>query len=143
MDESRLRHPRISRRILILVLFTARIRSGFTFAWPGEYQAGKLDAAAMWGPLAGYYARESGADLTVTPLLGKTKSPRMFYRITMGVRQGELDWKRQLNSLIRRNQDEIDAILRSYGVPLADDYGEGLKGAEKGAGEQAGAAKSQ
>jgi polar amino acid transport system substrate-binding protein len=39
------------------------------------------------------------------------------------VRPGEQEWKRQLNSLIRRHQDEIDAILRDAGVPILDDYG--------------------
>jgi hypothetical protein len=47
----------------------------------------------------------------------------MFYRITMGVRQGEKVWQRKLNSLIRRNQAEIDAILMEAGVPLLDDMG--------------------
>ena len=29
--------------------------------------------------------------------------------------------------MIRRNQGEIDAILRDAGVPLVDDYGKQLK----------------
>ena len=29
--------------------------------------------------------------------------------------------------MIRRHQDEIDAILRDAGVPLVDDYGKSLK----------------
>ncbi len=53
--------------------------------------------------------------------------PHLFYRITMGVRQGEDAWKRELNSLIRRNQDRIDAILRDAGVPLLNDMGTELK----------------
>ena len=44
----------------------------------------------------------------------------MTYRITMGVRPMEQDWKRQINRLIRKHQDEIDAILRDYGVPLVE-----------------------
>ena len=36
-------------------------------------------------------------------------------------------WKRQLNSLLRRNQVRIDAILREAGVPVLDDMGTGLK----------------
>ncbi|MAC81880.1 MAG: amino acid ABC transporter substrate-binding protein [Rhodobacteraceae bacterium] len=86
-----------------------------------DLEAGKIDAAILWGPLAGYYARDM--DVVVTPLLKEEGSPKLFYRITMGVRQGELSWKRELNSLIRRNQDEIDAILTEYGVPLVDEYG--------------------
>jgi len=43
------------------------------------------------------------------------------------VRQGERVWKRKLNALIRRNQPEIDQILREAGVPLVTDMGTGLK----------------
>ncbi len=54
----------------------------------------------------------------------------MFYRITMGVRRGEDAWKRELNSLIRRNQGEIDAILTEAGVPILTDMGTELKSVE-------------
>ena len=39
----------------------------------------------------------------------------------MGVRHSDQNWKRTLNKLISENQTEIDAILRSYGVPLLDE----------------------
>ncbi|MEM9765943.1 MAG: amino acid ABC transporter substrate-binding protein, partial [Pseudomonadota bacterium] len=85
--------------------------------------SGETDGALLWGPIAGWYAKQADADLVVTPLLREEGPPRLFYRITLGVRQGELTWKRELNSLIRRNQDEINAILASYGVPLVDEFG--------------------
>ena len=65
----------------------------------------------------------------VTPLLAEPGAPRLVYRITMGVRQGEDVWKRELNSTIRELQPEIDAILREAGVPLVDDMGTALKAA--------------
>ena len=86
---------------------------------------GTLDAAVLWGPLAGPRVKDD-PDLHFTPLLKETSGPRMFYRITMGVRLAEQEWKRELNSLIRRHQDEIHAILRDAGVPLVDDYGKEL-----------------
>lgn len=92
--------------------------------------SGEIDAAIMWGPIGGNLAIQQDPPLVVTPLLNEELPPRLFYRITMGVRQGELVWKRQLNSLIRKKQAEIDEILRSYGVPLVDDMGTGLKPAE-------------
>ncbi|MDO5659041.1 MAG: amino acid ABC transporter substrate-binding protein, partial [Paracoccus sp. (in: a-proteobacteria)] len=87
---------------------------------------GSLDLAVLWGPVAGPMIRDDEA-LQFTPLLHDEGAPRLFYRITMGVRLGEDEWKRQLNSLIRRNQDEIDRILSEAGVPLADDYGREMK----------------
>ncbi len=38
----------------------------------------------------------------------------------MGVRYGEPAWKQQVEALLVRHHDEIDAILRDYGVPLLD-----------------------
>lgn len=87
---------------------------------------GGLDAAVLWGPIAGPLVKDD-PDLQFTPLLKEETGPRLFYRITMGVRLGEQEWKRQLNSLIRRHQSEIDAILAEAGVPLVDDYGKALK----------------
>jgi quinoprotein dehydrogenase-associated probable ABC transporter substrate-binding protein len=88
-----------------------------------DLAAGKIDAAVMWGPLAGWHAKDSPVPLTVTPLLKEEGPPRLFYRITMGVRQGEETWKRQLNSLLRRNKEKIDAVLAEFGVPFVDDFG--------------------
>ncbi|MEM7497040.1 MAG: substrate-binding domain-containing protein [Pseudomonadota bacterium] len=83
----------------------------------------ETDGALLWGPIAGWYAKKADAGLKVTPLLREEGPPRLFYRITLGVRQGELTWKRELNSLIRRNQEEIDAILAEFGVPVVDEFG--------------------
>ncbi len=88
-----------------------------------DLEAGEIDAAVLWGPIGGYFAQQSERDLKVTPLLRENGPPRMFYRVTLGVRQGELTWKRQLNSLLRRNKAEIEAILLRYGVPLVDKFG--------------------
>lgn len=91
-----------------------------------DVETGATDAALMWGPIAGPLAKDN-PKLKVIPLLRETTTPRLFFRITMGVRPGEDVWKRELNSMIRRNQGEIDAILRDAGVPLVDDYGKQLK----------------
>ncbi len=91
-----------------------------------DVESGVTDAALMWGPIGGPVA-QNYPDLAVIPLVAEAATPRLFYRITMGVRAGEDNWKRELNSLIRRNQSDIDAILRNAGVPLVDDYGTALK----------------
>ena len=87
---------------------------------------GVTDAALLWGPIGGPLAR-GNERLTVTPLLEETHTPRLVFRITMGVRAGEDNWKRELNSQIRRGQSDIDAILRDAGVPILDDFGTTLK----------------
>jgi quinoprotein dehydrogenase-associated probable ABC transporter substrate-binding protein len=86
-----------------------------------DLDKGEIDVALLWGPFAGYYALKSKTPTTVTPLLKEQNGPRMVYRIVMGVRHSDQNWKRSLNKLISENQSEIDAILRSYGVPLLDE----------------------
>lgn len=86
-----------------------------------EVAAGNLDAGVLWGPIGGYFAKPYGAKLSVVPLTKETKGPRMTYRITMGLRPGEPDWKHKLNELIADNQQKIDAILLDYGIPILDE----------------------
>ncbi|MCM2474209.1 quinoprotein dehydrogenase-associated putative ABC transporter substrate-binding protein [Rhizobium sp. CG5] len=90
-----------------------------------DLESGVIDAAVLWGPIGAPIVKASHPDLKVTPLLSEATPPRLFYRITMGVRQGEKVWERKLNSLIRRNQAEINAILMEAGVPLMNDMGTG------------------
>lgn len=87
-----------------------------------DMQAGVIDAAVAWGPMAGYYARKSGADLAVVPLTKEKGGQRMTYRITMGVRPSDQHWKRTLNAFIKDNQAEINKLLLDYGVPLLDEH---------------------
>lgn len=92
-----------------------------------DLEAGKIDAAVLWGPISGPLVKREHPNLKVVPLIHETDPPRLFYRITMGVRLGEDQWKRKLNSLLRRNQAEIDQILTEAGVPLLNNMGTGLK----------------
>jgi quinoprotein dehydrogenase-associated probable ABC transporter substrate-binding protein len=82
---------------------------------------GSIDAGVLWGPLAGYYAKQEGASVAVVPLIKESGGPRMSYRIGMGVRYSDQEWKRELNRLIRDKQPQIDALLLSFGVPLLDE----------------------
>ena len=85
-----------------------------------DVASGTIDVAAVWGPVAGYYAGKMQPKLTVAPLT-KEKVSRMTYRITMGVRPADQNWKRQLNRVISENQAEINHLLQSFGVPLLDE----------------------
>ncbi|MGB3389073.1 MAG: substrate-binding domain-containing protein [Pseudaminobacter sp.] len=86
-----------------------------------DMQAGVIDAALVWGPMAGYYVKEAKADLAIVPLVKEKTGSRMSYRITMGVRPSDQEWKRTLNTFIRENQDEINKLLLEYNVPLLDE----------------------
>jgi quinoprotein dehydrogenase-associated probable ABC transporter substrate-binding protein len=87
----------------------------------GDIETGAIDAGVLWGPIAGYRARNANPRLTVEPLLKEHE--RMDFRIALGVRRSDRDWKRKLNRLIAENREEIDRILTEYGVPLLDEQG--------------------
>jgi mxaJ protein len=82
---------------------------------------GAIDAAVLWGPAAGWLAKQSGKPLDVVPLLKEPDRPAMTYRIGMGVRLGEEDWKRQLNTILRKRRADIEKVLRDFDVPLLDE----------------------
>src|SRR5262245_39019575 len=86
-----------------------------------DLATGEIDAGILWGPMAGYYARQATPAATVVPLVKETTGPRLAYRIAMGVRYADQDWKRELNRAIQENQPAINKLLLSFGVPLLDD----------------------
>ncbi|HTO32360.1 MAG TPA: substrate-binding domain-containing protein [Pararhizobium sp.] len=104
------------------LMVDTRIMPSMAEVMVGDIQAGKIDAAVAWGPMAGYYARKSKVDLAVIPLTKEKGGQRMIYRITMGVRPSDQTWKRTLNTFIRDHQPEIDKLLLDYGVPLLDEH---------------------
>lgn len=88
---------------------------------------GNIDVAVVWGPIAGYYAKIQNPALKVVPLSEQAEEITMDFRITMGVRQNEVEWKRQLNKIIRKLQPQINIILHRYGVPLLDEKGNAIQ----------------
>jgi quinoprotein dehydrogenase-associated probable ABC transporter substrate-binding protein len=86
-----------------------------------DIRGGEVDAGVLWGPIAGYFAKKGGEELVVVPLVKDDKDSRVEFRITMGVRHTDNEWKRQLNNVIRKRQADIDRVLLEYGVPLIDE----------------------
>jgi quinoprotein dehydrogenase-associated probable ABC transporter substrate-binding protein len=86
-----------------------------------DLTSGNIDAGILWGPMAGFYAKKANPALHVTPLVKEKTGPRLVYRVGMGVRAADQNWKRQLNGLILENQAAINKILLDFGVPLLDE----------------------
>ena len=81
--------------------------------------SGEIDAAAVWGPLAGYYAPRAATPLRLLPLQGPAAGPmQMAFDIAMAVRKDDEALAQEIDNVIARRQGDIDAILRAYGVPL-------------------------
>jgi quinoprotein dehydrogenase-associated probable ABC transporter substrate-binding protein len=94
---------------------------------PGEIIArdlasGAIDAAVVWGPIGGHFAHQAKDALRVVPL-ASAPGVQFDFAMAMGVRFGEKAWKQQIEELIARNQEQIAAILRDYGVPLLAEPG--------------------
>lgn len=81
---------------------------------------GKIDVAVAWGPLAGYFAKNSRVPLDLTPVTRDARNPTLpfEYQIAIGVRQGDTALKQQLDEELVRRRKDIQNILRAYGVPL-------------------------
>jgi quinoprotein dehydrogenase-associated probable ABC transporter substrate-binding protein len=86
-----------------------------------DIRSGKIAAGILWGPIASYWAKRDGEPLVVVPLVKDVGSARIAFRITMGVRNGDDNWKRKLNEVIRKRRADIDKVLLDYGVPLLVD----------------------
>lgn len=87
-----------------------------------DISKGNIDVGVLWGPIAAYWAAQNGGDdLVVVPLLKDQGAGRVAFRITMGVRNGDDAWKRQLNEIIRKHRGDIDKVLLDFGVPLLVD----------------------
>jgi quinoprotein dehydrogenase-associated probable ABC transporter substrate-binding protein/PQQ-dependent catabolism-associated CXXCW motif protein len=85
---------------------------------------GRLDMALAWGPIAGWWARRSPVPMELVPLQSDPRQGLRFdFLISMGVRQGEPDWKDQINDALRGLKPEIDRILDAYAVPRLDGRG--------------------
>lgn len=96
--------------------------SGDPEAYPGEIieqglTAGELDAALVWGPIAGYFAKRSDIEMVVIPLESEP-GVHFDFGISAGVRRGEDEAKEQLEQLMDETSGEIREILESYNVPL-------------------------
>jgi mxaJ protein len=80
---------------------------------------GAVNVALVWGPLAGFYARNSRKALRIEPIPSDDKSPEpMTFAISVGVRRDEPQLLEQINSALRAAQPQIQRLLQAYGVPL-------------------------
>jgi quinoprotein dehydrogenase-associated probable ABC transporter substrate-binding protein len=86
-----------------------------------DLASGDIDVGVLWGPMAGYYAKQANPPMRIALLRKEIGGPRLAFRIAMGVRAADQNWKRQLNKLIADNQADINRVLLGFGVPLLDE----------------------
>lgn len=85
-----------------------------------DVAAGKIDVAAVWGPLGGYYASQSDVPLRVVRIADTYQfMPLMFeYSISIGVRKEDYDLKYRLDAILEEERAAIRDILERYHVPI-------------------------
>jgi mxaJ protein len=83
---------------------------------------GEVDAAVVWGPAAGFFARHSDGRLALSAVSPQRDSPSLpfAFEISMGVRRGDAALRTELDDFLMRRHVEIDAILDEYGIPRVD-----------------------
>ena len=83
--------------------------------------SGAVDIAVAWGPLAGYFARRSDAQLDIVPVSPAYDPPglRFAFDISLAVRPGDKELKERLETVLKRRRSGIDSLLGKFGFPLA------------------------
>jgi mxaJ protein len=79
--------------------------------------AGGLDAAVIWGPAAGYFARQKNLQVSAAHAPPELASLPFQFSIAIGVPKGESALRERLNEALARRKSAIEAILDEYSVP--------------------------
>jgi mxaJ protein len=81
----------------------------------------EVGVALVWGPTAGYFAKQSAQPLRLEPVTPSVYDGiwPMSFDIAVGVRKGNPGLLDEVNQILAAEAPAIRALLRSYGVPLA------------------------
>ena len=81
---------------------------------------GEIDVAVLWGPIGGYFAKQSKEPLVVVPIPEYEKvnaKGKEYWNISVGVRKKDKERMAMIQGALDRNQDKILKILDEYGIP--------------------------
>jgi quinoprotein dehydrogenase-associated probable ABC transporter substrate-binding protein len=79
---------------------------------------GKLDVAAAWGPLAGYYKAVKQAPLTIEPVNLMDDYVPLEFDMALAVRRNDHELQKRLEQAMHEQRDALRAVLVEFGVPL-------------------------
>lgn len=81
---------------------------------------GDIDIAVAWGPIGGYFAKQSKVPMVVAliPEYENTNvKGKEYWNISVAVRKKDKDRMTMIQGALDRNQDKINKILDDYGIP--------------------------
>ncbi|HWH17112.1 MAG TPA: substrate-binding domain-containing protein [Allosphingosinicella sp.] len=83
--------------------------------------SGEIDVAFVWGPVAGYFARRQAVPLTLAPVppFDGPQMP-MKFDVSIGMRKADQKLRDEVEQALARRSTEIEALLHSYSVPVAE-----------------------
>src|ERR1043165_5339306 len=83
---------------------------------------GDIDLAIVWGPLAGYFAKQSRVPMEIVPVSPQIDQPFLpfVFDISMGVRRGDQEFRDRVDQFLEQRRGEIDRILADYRVPRVE-----------------------
>jgi mxaJ protein len=80
--------------------------------------AGTVDTAAVWGPIAGYFAATSAVPLAVAAIdPGPRDTQPFWFGIAIGVRSDQRALRDRVNGVLQRRSRDIARIVRAFHVP--------------------------
>lgn len=82
---------------------------------------GEVDIAIVWGPTAGFFAKQQPVRLEVVPVRPEIELQpfiSMVHSVSIGLRQNDESLRDELNRSLARRWDDIQAVLQEYGIPL-------------------------
>lgn len=79
---------------------------------------GKLDVAALWGPMAGWYQTMKHAPIEIVPVNRMDDRTPMEFPLAIGMRKGAKDLKAKIEAVMLKEKDRIKQVFVDYGVPL-------------------------
>ena len=87
-----------------------------------DLASGEIDVGILWGPMAGYYAKQANPPhARRAPAQGEPAVRSSPFASPWAFVPTDQNWKRQLNQLIAENQPDINRLLLAFGVPLLDE----------------------
>ncbi len=81
---------------------------------------GKLDVAALWGPMAGWYKTMKHAPIEIVPVNRMDDRTPMEFPLAIGMRRGAKDLKVKIEAVMLKEKDRIKQVYIDYGVPLVE-----------------------
>ena len=81
---------------------------------------GDIDIAIAWGPIGGYFAKQSKVPMVVAPIPEyetENAKGKEYWNISIGVRKKDKERMAMIQGALDRNQAKIIKILDDYGIP--------------------------